>query len=163
MYIGYVWHLYMFSEFICTLHKDGVRIYMPSCFSCVQLFVTLQTVVHQVPCMYMGVYRQEHWSEFPLPCPGDLPHPRTEPRFHVSPVLADGFFTTRASLEAQKRKYVTCQLSHHHQMSSYGFPEETQKSFHPVFLIWFSTLVPSLQGTVACYRELSNILRMFYL
>ena len=74
--------------------------------------------------LYMGVYRQEYWSELPFPHPGYLPHPRTEPRSHASPVWADGFFTTRATWEAHKREYMTCQLSHHYQMSSYGFPEE---------------------------------------
>ena len=38
-----------------------------------------------------GVSRQEYWSGFPLPAPGDLPDPGTE---SVFPVLAGGFFTT---------------------------------------------------------------------
>ena len=59
-YIDYIWHLCMFSEFICILHKDGVRICMPSCFTWAQLFVTLWTIVHQALCMYMGVYRQKY-------------------------------------------------------------------------------------------------------
>ena len=39
----------------------------------------------------MGFPRQEYWSGFPFPPPGDLPDPGIEPR---SPALAGGFFTT---------------------------------------------------------------------
>ena len=43
------------------------------------------TVAHQAP-LFMGFPRQEYWSGFPFPPPGDLPHPGMEP---VSPALAD--------------------------------------------------------------------------
>jgi len=42
-----------------------------SCFSCVQLFATLWTIVHQTP-LSMGFSRQEYWSGLPGPPPGDL-------------------------------------------------------------------------------------------
>ena len=45
--------------------------YVLSCFSCVQLFVTPWTVAHQVP-LSMGFSRQEYWSGFPYGSPGDL-------------------------------------------------------------------------------------------
>ena len=48
--------------------------------SCVQLFVT---VVHQGP-LSMGFFRQEYWSKFPFPPPGDFPNPEIEPE---SPTL----------------------------------------------------------------------------
>ena len=38
----------------------------------VQLSATPWTVAHQAP-LSMGFPRQEHWSELPLPTPGDLP------------------------------------------------------------------------------------------
>ena len=41
------------------------------------------TVAHQAP-LSMGFSRQEYWSGFPFPSPGDLPDPGIEPR---SPVL----------------------------------------------------------------------------
>ena len=44
-----------------------------SLFSCVQLFATLWTVAHQVP-LSMGFPRQEYWSGFLYPPPGDLQH-----------------------------------------------------------------------------------------
>ena len=45
-----------------------------SCFSCVQLFVTLWTVAGQAP-LSMGFFRQEYWSGLLCPPPGDLPDP----------------------------------------------------------------------------------------
>ena len=41
-------------------------------------FVTLWTVALQAP-LPMGFFRQESWSGLPLPPPGDLPSPGTEP------------------------------------------------------------------------------------
>ena len=49
-----------------------------SCFSHVQLFVTLWTVASQAP-LSMGLSRQEYWSGWPLPPPGDLPNRGMEP------------------------------------------------------------------------------------
>ena len=47
------------------------------------------TVAHQAP-LSLGLSRQEYWSEFPFPPPGDLPDPGIEP---ASPALAGGVFT----------------------------------------------------------------------
>ena len=52
-------------------------------------FATLWTVDCKAP-LSMGFPRQEYWSGLPVPSPGDLPHPRTEP---TSPALAAVFFT----------------------------------------------------------------------
>ena len=41
---------------------------MLSCFSCVQLFVTLWTVAHQAR-LSIGFSRQEYWSGLPFPSP----------------------------------------------------------------------------------------------
>ena len=49
----------------------------------VRLFATPWTVAHQAP-LSMGFSRQEYWSGFPFPSPGDLPDPGIEPR---SPAL----------------------------------------------------------------------------
>ena len=49
----------------------------------VQLFATPWTVIYQAPPT-MGFSRQEYWSGFPFPSPGDFPNPGTEPR---SPAL----------------------------------------------------------------------------
>ena len=44
----------------------------------------------------MGFSKQEYWSGFPCPPPGDLPDPEIKPVSLASPALAGGFFTPRA-------------------------------------------------------------------
>ena len=39
----------------------------------------------------MGFPKQEYWSGWPFPSPGDLPDPGIKP---VSPAFTGGFFTT---------------------------------------------------------------------
>ena len=56
-------------------------------FSCVSLFVTPWTAVHQAP-LSMGFSRQEYWSGLQVPPPRDLPDPGIEPKSPVSPALA---------------------------------------------------------------------------
>ena len=50
-----------------------------SCFSHVQLCVALWTGACQAS-LSMWCFRQEYWSEFPYPPPGDLPNPGLNPR-----------------------------------------------------------------------------------
>ena len=52
-------------------------------FSPVGLFATPWTVAHQAP-LSMEFSRQEYWSGYPFPSPGDLPNSGIEPR---SPAL----------------------------------------------------------------------------
>ena len=73
---------------------------MLSCFSCVQLFMTPWTVIHQAP-LSMGFSREEYWSGWPCPPPGDLPHPGIEPVSLMPPALAGWFFVTSATWEAR--------------------------------------------------------------
>ena len=49
-----------------------------SCFSRLQLFVTLWVVAHQLLCPW-GFSRQEYWSGLSCPSPWDLPDPGIEP------------------------------------------------------------------------------------
>ena len=72
---------------------------MLSCFTRVQLFVTLWTVACQAP-LSVGFSRQEYWSGSSFPSPGDLPNPGTEPMSLMSPALAGGFYTTSTTWEA---------------------------------------------------------------
>ena len=44
--------------------------------------------------LYMGFSRQEYWSGFPFPTPGNLPNPGIKPVSLVSPVLAGRIFFT---------------------------------------------------------------------
>ena len=57
----------------------------------VQLFATPWTVTHQA-LLSMEFSGQEYWSGFPLPTPGTIPHPGTEPTSLAPPALAGGFF-----------------------------------------------------------------------
>ena len=61
--------------------------------------VTPRTVDRQAP-LTTGFSRQEYWSEWPFPPPGDLPDPNIEPASLMSPALAGRFFTTTATWEA---------------------------------------------------------------
>ena len=65
----------------------------------VLLFVTLWTVACQAP-LSMEFSRQEYWSGWPCPPPGDLPHPGTEPVSLICPALTGGFFTVSTTWEA---------------------------------------------------------------
>ena len=68
-------------------------------FSCDQPFVTLQTVVHQAP-LSMEFSRQEYWSGFLCPPPGDFPDSGIKPTSLLSPALAGGFLTSSTTWEA---------------------------------------------------------------
>ena len=59
----------------------------------VQLLATPWTVALQAP-LSMGFSRQESWSRWPFPSPGDLPNPGIKPMSLVSPALPGRFFTT---------------------------------------------------------------------
>ena len=52
---------------------------------------TLWTPACQAP-LSMKFFRQEYWSRWPFPFPGDLPDQGIEPSSLVSPELADEFF-----------------------------------------------------------------------
>ena len=72
---------------------------LQSCFSHVQLFSTLWTIVRQAP-LSMGFSRKEYLSGLPCSSPGDLPHPGIKPGSLTSPALAGGFFTTSITWKA---------------------------------------------------------------
>ena len=59
---------------------------MLSCFSRVQLFVTLWTAACQVP-LSKGFSRQEYWSGLSCLPPEDLPDLGVKPTSSVSPAL----------------------------------------------------------------------------
>ena len=64
----------------------------------VQFFAAPWAAAHQAP-LSLGFPRQLPWSGLPCP-PGNRPNPGIIPLSPVSPVLADGFFTTSATWEA---------------------------------------------------------------
>ena len=81
--------------------KSGVedlqtKVLLLSCSVTSDSSATPWTIGPQAP-LSMGFSRQECWSGFPFPTPGDLSNLRIEPTSLVSPVLAGGFFTTAFS------------------------------------------------------------------
>ena len=74
-------------------------------FSHVQLFVTPWTAASQTPPS-MKFSKQEYWSRWPFPSPGDLPSPGIEPESLASSELADGFFTTSTTISWDKLPWV---------------------------------------------------------
>ena len=76
------WMLYMFfSDYLSSCYFKILNIvpcvWVLSCFSRAQLFVTLWTVACQAP-LSMGFSRQEYWRGLPCPSPGHLPNPGVE-------------------------------------------------------------------------------------
>ena len=80
-------------------------------FSRVWLFATLWTVDLLAP-LSMGFSRQEYWSGWPCPPPGDLPNPGIEPMSLISPALAGRFFTTSATWEAPFKEVMRVKSGH---------------------------------------------------
>ena len=68
------------------------------CVSCsvVSNSATPSTAAYQAP-LSVGFSRQEYWSGWPFPSPGDLPDPGTEPVCLASPAPTGGLFTTATS------------------------------------------------------------------
>ena len=99
-------------EFACFEHCICTCLH-PQLLSRVWLFATPQTVTHQAS-LCMEFSRQEYWSGFPFPTPGDLPNPGTEPMSLASPVLAGGFFTTSTKRVRHKLMAEHASLSGNH-------------------------------------------------
>ena len=76
-----------------TSENEGVN----CCY--IQLLAIPWTVVCQAP-LFMKFSRQECWSGWPCPPPGDPPDPETKYEFLMSPAMAGGFFTNSATWEA---------------------------------------------------------------
>ena len=79
------------SQFTC--------VHVGNHFSYDLLFVTPWPVTLQVP-LSVGISRQKYCSGSPVPPPGDLPTPGTEPASLMSPASADRFFTTGTTWKA---------------------------------------------------------------
>ena len=79
------------------------RVYLCVCvcsqlLSRVRLFGSPWIVAQQAP-LFKEFSRQEYWNSLPFTTPRDRPDPGVEPLSLVSPALAGGFFTTRATWE----------------------------------------------------------------
>ena len=106
---------------------------------CIQVFVSPWTVALQSP-LSMGFSRQECWSEWPCPPPGDLPNLGIKPWSLTSPELAGGFFTTNTTWEAQ---YCTVGPPY-----PQGMPSKT---------LWFPETMDSTEPYVDCVFSYTSI------
>ena len=84
---------------LASLWEPHMCVCMLSCFSHVQLFVSLWTVAHQAP-LSMGFSTQEYWSGLSFPPSGNLPDSGIEPVSLTSLALVGGFFITSTTWEA---------------------------------------------------------------
>ena len=77
-------------SYIQGIYTNSIYVCVHSCFSHVQLSVTLLTVAHHAPPS-MGFFRQGYWNGLPFPAPRDLPYPGiklTSPRlWHCRRIL----------------------------------------------------------------------------
>ena len=90
-------------------HRN-IQVRLLSRLSCVHLFVAPWTVACQAP-LSTGLSRQEYWGGLPLPSPGDLPDPGTEPMSLMSPALAGRFFSgcNWSKVSGQSRQLLVAQ------------------------------------------------------
>ena len=99
MYVLSIFHLSK-GDFIVLAIKCACVL---SHFSRVQLFAIPWTAAHQVP-LSMEFSRQEYCSGLPFPSLGNVPDSGIKSLSLVSPALADQFFTSWATREAQPQK-----------------------------------------------------------
>ena len=76
----------------CPHPSRSLSVLLFSCQVVSDSFVTPGTAARQAP-LSMGFPRQEYWSGWPFPSPGDLPDPGIKP---TCPALAGGFFTAES-------------------------------------------------------------------
>ena len=89
---------------------------------CLILCNPVDYIAHQVP-LPMGFSGQEYWGRLPCLPPGDLPDLGMELMSLLSPALADGFFITSATWEAQNKCVVYTIICD--SMYVMGFPSGT--------------------------------------
>ena len=97
-----IWTTRETQDTILKAHKIGYIKVECACllglFNHVWLSAALWTVALQAP-LSVGFSRQEYWSGFPCPPPGDLPDSRIKPVPLMSPALAGRFFTSSTTWE----------------------------------------------------------------
>ena len=84
--------------------------------------------------MCVGFSRQEYWSQLPLPPPGDLPDPRTDPMSPPFPALASGFFTTEPPEKPSKVLGTILVICIHGHYISVKYTNEIYFSYNPLIL-----------------------------
>ena len=122
---------------------------VPTCFSRVQLFVSLWTMAPQAP-LPMGLSRQEYWGGLPCPSPRHAPNAGIEPVSLVSSALTGRSFTTSATWEAHRVLYHSGNESYVHQQ-----PEMSKSYVHQQP----ADSIPNRQATKDKVLPMSHYLR----
>ena len=126
-----------------------VSVYMLSCFSISESFVTTWTVAHQAS-LSMGSPRQEYGNGLPCPPPGNLCDPGIKSVSLMSPVLAGGFFTTSATWETPQLIRTECKFM----LRSSGLPRTCVHSKQlQDTMRWKSTLKYWLRSSFDTMRQ----------
>ena len=135
-----------FLDLLLPFHRAGVNISCCLVANRVQLFVTPWTVVCQAP-LSMGFSRQEYWSGFSFPSPGNLPNPGIKSPSLAPLALAGRFFPTE--LTEKPSKPLSCCLMHLlgvQLLCVYWFPFECATGYKNFLLdSEYSMLAPNLQ------------------
>ena len=146
-----------------SLWANNIMCALQSCFSRGRLLVTPWTVVrHAALKSPWGFSRQEYWSGFPCPPPGDLPNPGIDPVSLKSPALAGRFFTISVTWET------LCFPLEHHNLQLETMLEEKrqwQKSLLPPHLHFSDQRATFNTAWFACpgpFRSLGWLLAMHY-
>ena len=92
-------YIYMHKCIYIYIFSIHIHMCVLSRFSCVQLFVTLWTIVCQAS-LSRGFSEQEHWSGLSCPPQSDHPDPEMEPTSPRSPALVGRFLTASTTWEA---------------------------------------------------------------
>ena len=88
-----------------------VHVCVLGCLSRVRLFATPWTAALHIP-LSMGFCRQEYWSGWPRPSPGDCHNPAIEAGSLASPALAGGFLTAESPGKSLSSTLVSTSQSH---------------------------------------------------
>ena len=96
----------------------------------------------------MEFSRQEYWSGFPFPIPGDLPDPGIGPSLPVSPALRTDSFPLGTSLVAQMVKKLPAMQETQGQSQGLEDPLEKEMATHSSILAWRIPWTEELVTTV---------------
>ena len=110
------------------------------------------TRAHQAP-LAMEFSRQECWSGFPFPIPGDLSDPEIKPTSLLSPTSAGRFFPT-----VLPGNCVSCDIGSH----VFGFPSVTISSVHHL-LKRFSSLLWTVLARWIYFWTIFSLIYLFIL
>ena len=107
----------------------------------------------------MEFSRQEYWSRLTCPPPGDLLDTGVEPTSLMSPTLADGFFTTSATWEAQD-KFMRAKLRTLVEKNSLSVPDVNKR--HVALAVECSNQASMKENSLRLLKMRAKIIKKKY-